>query len=1218
MKIIQVYLQNLNSLRGELQLDFEATPLSDTGLFAIVGDTGAGKTTLLDAITLALYGRIHRNRKDVKEVMSYGTGHCYAQVVFRSGSEQFLAEWHLHRAHHKPEGALQPPSRKLSVWVADKAQYQGLADKVKEVNEAVEEVTGLDFDRFCRSVLLSQGDFAAFLKANEQERSDLLERITGTEIYSFLSQKAYERFQLEKQGLEKIQTEHQALQLLNPSEVRNLKEEEKKAQQTIKTQSNQRKQLQTAIEWRKQLQQLEDRQQTLTEEWKTLQQQASELQPQRTALETHQATLPFQKDLFHLEHAEQEQKLLAQRLEQGQAALPELESQVATALSTFEQVSLALENSEKKLPELEKTWQAAEKLDEKMLESSQRQLDAQQQHEQNQTALSEIQQRQEQDQTKADQLKAQLLQSQTWMEQHQYLQELIPQWALLQNELQRWQTLQGNLQLLEQEQKDTSKKLKKAETNLTKAQQTQQQTNARLQDLLLEFDTELAIPSRQLRLLKIDNLRSQREQFIEQQAQLSSFYDLQVSYREQLQQIARHQEKLEHLRQARLHLISDLLFTAENLEDAAQLLSYKQSVYEQQRMLADYSKDRHLLKNGEPCPLCGALHHPYAEHLADTFLERARKDYEKAQRFHDQTREHYHQLLASEKALAQQLENEEYQEGETMLRLHQEKILQLEGKMIQLFTGAGTADWQHLREKDIQDRRNWFQLELEQLRREEKRLQHLDQEIEQLEEKRQSQIELVNQADKHLAGLTQQLHYSHSRLKLLQSELAEVEQALTRLLNQSGLQLQQTELPKALANLEYGIRQYEQHQTTSISLQQELAVTQERLTNHQKDLNVARNQSQKSQLLLDQIIQHLTEQRLQRQTLLEDKLPAEERSSYHEILQQQRQQKEMARQHLLDQQKSLALQQQTLEQWQHDLLVKQQAVQQIQHLLLEKLIPTVFDSIADLQAAVLPEQTLQSLQSRLKTLDQDLEKNRLQQKQISADQEALLAQNISEQMLPDLLTAVEALELQIQETSEYLGRVRNQLEANAARQKEAKLLLQQMDQQKLVYDKWFAINKLIGSASGKNFRVFAQGLTLQRLILLANRHLQSLNGRYFLQKRPGEDLELDIVDTYQANNTRSMYTLSGGESFLVSLALALGLSDLAGRKAHIQSLFIDEGFGTLDAATLDLALTTLENLQAQGKTIGIISHVKEIKERITTQIQVVKKGRGESFLQVVG
>ena len=126
-----------------------------------------------------------------------------------------------------------------------------------------------------------------------------------------------------------------------------------------------------------------------------------------------------------------------------------------------------------------------------------------------------------------------------------------------------------------------------------------------------------------------------------------------------------------------------------------------------------------------------------------------------------------------------------------------------------------------------------------------------------------------------------------------------------------------------------------------------------------------------------------------------------------------------------------------------------------------------------------------------------------------------------------------------------------------------------------------------------------------------------MNGRYLLNKPQDRDLALEIIDTYQADNIRSVNTLSGGESFLVSLALALGLSDLAGRNTQIQSLFIDEGFGTLDESALDLVISTLENLQADGKTIGIISHIKELKERITTQIQVEKTSSGFSEVLIV-
>ncbi|RMF20679.1 MAG: ATP-binding cassette family protein, partial [Bacteroidetes bacterium] len=170
---------------------------------------------------------------------------------------------------------------------------------------------------------------------------------------------------------------------------------------------------------------------------------------------------------------------------------------------------------------------------------------------------------------------------------------------------------------------------------------------------------------------------------------------------------------------------------------------------------------------------------------------------------------------------------------------------------------------------------------------------------------------------------------------------------------------------------------------------------------------------------------------------------------------------------------------------------------------------------------------------------------------------------------------------------------------------------------KKTLERWERLNDLIGSADGKKFRTYAQGLTLRKLVQLANRYLETLNGRYVIHKPEEDTLELSIIDTYQADNERSMNTLSGGESFLVSLALALGLSDMAGRKTRIRSLFIDEGFGTLDEASLDLAISTLENLQAQGKLIGIISHVKELKERIATQIRVLKRGSGFSVIEVV-
>jgi exonuclease SbcC len=160
--------------------------------------------------------------------------------------------------------------------------------------------------------------------------------------------------------------------------------------------------------------------------------------------------------------------------------------------------------------------------------------------------------------------------------------------------------------------------------------------------------------------------------------------------------------------------------------------------------------------------------------------------------------------------------------------------------------------------------------------------------------------------------------------------------------------------------------------------------------------------------------------------------------------------------------------------------------------------------------------------------------------------------------------------------------------------------------------RWARLHELIGSADGTKFRNFAQGLTFEMMIGHANRQLRKMSDRYLLVLDETEPLELDVVDNYQAGATRSTKNLSGGESFIVSLALALGLSHMSSRNVRVDSLFLDEGFGTLDDEALDMALETLAGLRQDGKLIGVISHVLALKERIATQIQVTPVSGGRS------
>ncbi|WP_407435737.1 exonuclease subunit SbcC [Lelliottia sp.] len=270
--------------------------------------------------------------------------------------------------------------------------------------------------------------------------------------------------------------------------------------------------------------------------------------------------------------------------------------------------------------------------------------------------------------------------------------------------------------------------------------------------------------------------------------------------------------------------------------------------------------------------------------------------------------------------------------------------------------------------------------------------------------------------------------------------------------------------------------------------------------------------------------------------------------------------------------------------------------------------------------ALLDADTMQ----RLETLKQTLE-NQIQQATALVRQANQLLNEHLAQRPEGLQSDVPTLQLELQQLAQRLrenstrqGEISQQLRQDGENRQHQQALIQQIDEAARLADDWGYLNALIGSSTGDRFRKFAQGLTLDNLVWLANQQLNRLHGRYLLQRKASDALELEVVDTWQADAVRDTRTLSGGESFLVSLALALALSDLVSHKTRIDSLFLDEGFGTLDSETLDTALDALDALNATGKTIGVISHVEAMKERIPVQIKVKKiNGLGYSKLDKV-
>ena len=246
---------------------------------------------------------------------------------------------------------------------------------------------------------------------------------------------------------------------------------------------------------------------------------------------------------------------------------------------------------------------------------------------------------------------------------------------------------------------------------------------------------------------------------------------------------------------------------------------------------------------------------------------------------------------------------------------------------------------------------------------------------------------------------------------------------------------------------------------------------------------------------------------------------------------------------------------------------------------------------------------LSGLQGELKQIASSIEELQVRQKQIEFPEQ--LPEAIKKQQEENL------------NTERSLSIIEARLLQQAKNKAAVELIAKELSEKQSVADRWAKLNKLIGSADGTKFKVIAQSYTLNLLLLHANKHLSYLSKRYTLQQVPGT-LALQVVDCDMCDEIRTVYSLSGGESFLISLALALGLSSLSSNNLKVESLFIDEGFGSLDAESLRTAMEALEQLQMQGRKIGVISHVQEMSERISVQVQVHKKVNGKSVLSVVG
>lgn len=1173
MKILRLSFKNIASFRSDkmIEIDFTNPPLSQHSLFLISGSTGAGKSTLLDAMTVALYNRYTRE-KSTNNIISSLAGNALIELEYEKDGTEYRNVWKINRSRDKIDGALQQSEMQLSLVKTNEI----ISSKKTDVIQKTTEILGLDFEQFTKTIILPQGDFANFLHAKDEVKIELFEKITDTKKYREFSQFVFLRNKEEESKLNKIFDSIGNFEPLNQEDEHILTNEIVKLSNDIELSKEEFEGLKTKLH---QLKSIND----LSFSLQNIESQLSELLAKKEYFDSVELSISRAESaneiISTIKNIKEQTNILHQKNEdllRNSVKKSELELEYSHLQQHFEVFSATYVQQKElvgqlyeKLPVYSEVKNRIENLIENIHREEKDYTNHQNEYSSNEEAILQIKESIDNDSSQKNSLVKNL-------EKLSYLENAsihIERLKTLQKELERIsfheKELYSSLQMLTFENCEKANEIHQKQTKINEYEE-------KKLPLTLYSDTSKFIDEHLLQFCKLYEEVSSKLELINTNSK--SLIEL--------------EEKVET---AKIDLIN-FRVNFDEKENELETVSTEIASLQLEMKLHSF---RSQLIDGQPCPLCGSLDHTLDEysHYSDDTL------FNKIQSLQEQESKLEVTLFELQKNLnnIEQLQEQRFDAVEQFKReistLHDE-ILVL-NKALQLLPFPQNTETFDEIKTEISAREHNKILQL-----------HINNE-KILINKNTDDIENLNEK---INNIQQQIEVNKKATFDTQHAIEEIKsfyQFSNELSTDTFIQEVQTLFNQYKSNLE-AVNQIDQNIAVLNSRLKSILEGNQKLKIKIEEVQASVEANKKSLVNLSEEKRQLFGvsdiEELHNIAYKELQSQHSQSSSFQQLLQKKKDDYNSIEAEILKVNNEIST-------------YIEPRIEELTNQKVQMLNKYNFLSEDEIYSFEIDSETLQNNKKEVNDFKQNLANLEYDKNQKTSELELILLSKPSESY-DELEVQLANQESKTTTLNQELGAKKLLFQQNEERKLQFEQYKNQYEQQKSITNRWSKLSSFIGSSDGKKYQRMVQRITMARLLEFTNIHLQEFSNRYTVSlfssdnEVNNQSLDLQIQDNDNNGKLRQVSTLSGGETFLVSLSMALGIATMISSTIEVESLFLDEGFGTLDSNTLEMVMLALENLQQKGRKIGIISHVEQLKERISTQIVVQALGNGTSTVYI--